>query len=134
ARERKLPGAGDRRPRLRPRDDARAPGRERLTRAAAAAAALALLAAGAAAAAAGRAGFVPNDPLAPRQWYLAQDKAFDAWPELPTLPGAGVKVAIVDSGIDGGHPEFEGRLVVAGGVVGGSARHGQLGHMTLCRG
>src|SRR5205085_8424793 len=107
--------------------DAGAPGRERLRRAAGALAALALLGAGAAAAAVGRATFTPNDPLAPRQWYLAQDKAFDAWPQLPTLPGAGVRVAIVDSGIDGGHPEFAGRIAAAPSFVGGSALAGQQG-------
>ena len=52
-----------------------------------------------------RAGFVPTDPLAPKQYYLAQDHAFDAFPaELPVVNP--VRVAIIDSGIDGGHPEF----------------------------
>ena len=31
--------------------------------------------------------FVPNDPLAPRQWHLEQDHAFDSWPEFPALVG-----------------------------------------------
>ena len=105
-----------------------------MTRAAAALAALALVTAGVGAAAAGRAAFAPNDPLASKQWYLAQDKAFDAWPELPTLPGAGVKVAIVDSGIDGGHPEFAGRIALAKSFVGGSALTDQQGHGTFVAG
>jgi hypothetical protein len=105
-----------------------------LTRAAAALAALAFLTAGVAAAAVERSAFVPNDPLAVRQWYLGQDKAFDAWPVLPTLPGAGVRIAIVDSGIDGGHPEFAGRIALAKSFVGGSALTDQQGHGTFVAG
>ena len=29
--------------------------------------------------------FATNDPLAPRQWYLQSDRAFDFWPTLPQL-------------------------------------------------
>ena len=73
------------------------------------AAALALVLAPAALALELRAGFTPTDPLAPKQYYLAQDRAFDAFPEaLPQLNP--VRVAIIDSGIDGAHPEFRGRI------------------------
>ena len=45
-----------------------------------------------------RASFTPSDPLAPKQYYLAQDHAFDAFPiELPVVNP--VRVAIIDSGI-----------------------------------
>src|SRR5207249_1483911 len=50
-----------------------------------------------------RVAFEPNDPLAPRQWYLTQDRAFDFWDTPPPL--AAVRVAVIDSGIDAGHPE-----------------------------
>ena len=103
-------------------------------RRAAAAALAALVFAGAGAAAVERDSFTPNDPLASRQWYLAQDRAFDAWPNLPTLPGAGVKVAIVDSGIDGGHPEFAGKIAASKSFVGGSALTDQQGHGTFVAG
>ena len=103
-------------------------------RRAASAALAALVFAGAGAAAAARDFFTPNDPLASRQWYLAQDKAFDAWPVLPTLPGEGVKVAIVDSGIDGSHPEFAGKIAAAKSFVGGSALTDQQGHGTFVAG
>ena len=43
-------------------------------------AALALALAPAAAAMPFRVGFVPSDPLAAKQYYLAQDHAFDAFP------------------------------------------------------
>jgi len=105
-----------------------------LKRSAAALAAVGVLAAGAAAAAVARAAFTPNDPLASRQWYLTQDRAFDAWPAIPSLPGAGVKVAIVDSGIDGTHPEFAGRIDASRSFVGGSALTDQQGHGTFVAG
>ena len=56
-----------------------------------------------------RLAFEPNDPLAPRQWYLGAIRAFDFWPDAPLQPP--VRVAIVDSGVDGGHPELAGRIV-----------------------
>ena len=66
---------------------------------------LLLTVAAALAAAAPAAAFVPTNPLAPRQWYLQDDHAFDAWP-TPPPDLASVKVAIVDSGLDCGLPDF----------------------------
>jgi subtilisin family serine protease len=63
------------------------------------------------------AAFAPSDPLAAGQWYLAADRAFDFWSELPTLPP--VKVAVIDSGIDLGHPDLAGRVVAARSFVSG---------------
>ena len=52
-----------------------------------------------------RATFTPTDPLVSRQYYLAQDHTFDAFgPDLPVVNP--VRVAIIDSGLDGNHPEF----------------------------
>jgi subtilisin family serine protease len=80
-----------------------------------------------------RAVFAPTDPLAPKQYYLAQDRAFDAFPaELPVVNP--VKVAIVDSGIDGGHPEFRGRVPLARSWVGGSPLTDEEGHGTFVAG
>ena len=59
--------------------------------------------------------FVPNDPLAPRQWYLTQDKTFDAFALLPTLPS--VRVGVVDTGADVFHPDLRGRIVAARSFV-----------------
>jgi hypothetical protein len=97
------------------------------------AAALALVLAPGALALPLRLGFTPTDPLAPKQYYLAQDRAFDAFPgELPVLNT--VKVAIIDSGIDGAHPEFKGRISVARSWVGGSALTDEEGHGTFVAG
>ena len=82
--------------------------------------------------AAGGAAFVPNDPLVAKQWYLTQIHAFDPWPDtLPALPS--VRVAVVDSGIDLGHPEFAGRIALARSFVGGDVSDEQ-GHGTFVAG
>lgn len=78
------------------------------------------------------AAFTPTDPLVAKQWYLNQIHAFDFWPDTaPTL--APVRVAIVDSGIDLGHPEFAGRVALAKSFVGGSVAD-QQGHGTFVAG
>jgi subtilisin family serine protease len=79
-----------------------------------------------------RLAFVPDDPLAAKQWWLAVDRAFDTWPDaLPTL--APVEVAVIDSGIDLGHPEFEGRIAAERSFVGGDVTD-QEGHGTFVAG
>jgi subtilisin family serine protease len=78
-----------------------------------------------------RLSITPNDPLLATQWYASEDRAFDAWAELP--PFAGVRVAVIDSGVDTGHPELVGRIAAARSFVGGSARDTQ-GHGTIVSG
>jgi subtilisin family serine protease len=84
------------------------------------------------AAAAGSSGFVPDDPLAARQWYLGAIHAFDYWPVLPS-DVAPVRVAVIDSGLDVDHPEFLGRVVLAQSFVGGDVADKQ-GHGTFVAG
>jgi subtilisin family serine protease len=79
-----------------------------------------------------RLAFTATDPFAPRQWYLTQIRAFDYWPVVPTTL-APVRVAIIDSGIDLGHPEFEGRVALAQSFVGGDASD-RVGHGTFVAG
>jgi subtilisin family serine protease len=77
-------------------------------------------------------GFAPTDPLASKQWYLSQIRAFDFWPDAPpTL--APVRVAIIDSGIDLDHPEFAGEIALAQSFVGGDASDRE-GHGTFVAG
>jgi serine protease len=64
--------------------------------------------------------FIPNDPALaqpetapgtpagiPRQWWAARENLFAAW---DVTRGTGAKVAIIDSGVDGAHPEFAGKI------------------------
>ena len=79
-----------------------------------------------------RAAYVPNDLLAARQWHLEFNRTFDFW-ETPT-PLAAVRVAVIDSGIDGDHPDFAGKIADAKTFVGGSARVDEEGHGTFVAG
>jgi stage II sporulation protein D len=77
------------------------------------------------------AAFVPGDPLAAQQWYLARDHAFDFWPVPPDLQP--VLVGVVDTGIDLAHPEFAGKIALARSFVGGSVDD-EIGHGTFVAG
>jgi subtilisin family serine protease len=74
----------------------------------------------------------PNDPLLSRQWYLTQNRAYDAWDAIPLF--APVRVAVIDSGVDAGHPELEGRIAMARSFVGGSPKVDTQGHGTFVAG
>ncbi|HEX5247989.1 MAG TPA: S8 family serine peptidase [Gaiellaceae bacterium] len=94
---------------------------------------LLLTVAAALAAAAPAAAFTPTNPLAPRQWYLQDDHAFDAW-SAPPADLTPVRVAIVDSGVDCGLPDFTGRLLAEKTFVGGSPCVDTEGHGTFVAG
>jgi subtilisin family serine protease len=78
------------------------------------------------------AAFPNNEPYAGKQWYLDHDDAWGFWGALPQL--APVKVAVVDSGIDGTHPDLVGRVVAARSFVGGSPYRDDEGHGTFVAG
>jgi lantibiotic leader peptide-processing serine protease len=64
-------------------------------------------------------GDLPNAPATPdnlssEQWSLGQIRAFDAHQTTGGSPL--VRVALIDSGIDPGHPEFAGRIDTANSV------------------
>jgi subtilisin family serine protease len=79
------------------------------------------------------AAFPNTEPFAAKQWYLEQDKAWDFWPTaMPQLYP--VKVAVIDSGIDGTHPDLMGRVMAARSFVGGSPFQDTNGHGTFVAG
>jgi subtilisin family serine protease len=98
-------------------------------RTAVAAAAVALALAGTAS---GAASFAPNDPLAAKQWHLTANRTFDAWAEPPLFEP--VVVAVLDSGVDGTHPDLVNRIVGSRSFVGGSALRDHQGHGTFVAG
>jgi subtilisin family serine protease len=82
-----------------------------------------------------RTALVPNDPLVASQWYLTQNRSYDAWQDWQELaPLAPVRVAVIDSGIDGSHPELASHIAAARSFVGGSALTDTQGHGTFVAG
>jgi Subtilase family len=77
-------------------------------------------------------GFDNTEPLAASQWYLTEDEAWSYWPTLPQL--VPVRVAVIDSGIDGSHPDLKGRVVAAKSFVVGSPYRDFEGHGTFVAG
>ena len=76
--------------------------------------------------------FDNSEPFAGDQWYLSIDRAWNYWTEVPKL--APITVAVIDSGIDYGHPEFIGRIVAGRSFVAGSWKHDSDGHGTFVAG
>jgi thermitase len=52
---------------------------------------------------------IPDDPYVPNEWHLAKLQAFSAWDT--TFGSNGITIAIVDSGVDGTHPDLQSRMV-----------------------
>jgi hypothetical protein len=79
-----------------------------------------------------RLSFTPNDPLATRQWYLSRIHAFDSWTAVPPL--LGVRVAVIDSGIDAEHPELQNQIAAGASFVPSSWQSDTNGHGTFVAG
>jgi hypothetical protein len=79
-----------------------------------------------------RPAFTPSDPFVVRQWYLALNRAYDAWATPPPL--APTLVAVIDSGVDAEHPELAARISEARTFVGGQATVDKQGHGTFVAG
>jgi len=74
----------------------------------------------------------PTDPFVSRQWYLTESHFYESWLTFPAFER--IPVAVIDSGIDAGHPEFAGRILATKSFVGGSADVDPLGHGTFVAG
>lgn len=54
-------------------------------------------------------GLTPNDPLYPYQWHLDRIAGPDAW--AVTTGSAAITIAILDTGVDGTHPDLAPKIV-----------------------
>jgi thermitase len=79
-----------------------------------------------------RLAFTPTDPLVSKQWYLSYSGFYSSWLTLPSFEH--IPVAVIDSGVDGSHPEIAPQILDAQSFVGGSARIDTLGHGTFVAG
>jgi subtilisin family serine protease len=73
----------------------------------------------------------PNDPGWSQQWHLAKIHADRAWTKSK---GAGVVVAVVDTGVDSSHPDLQGRLVSGVDLIDGGTPEDEQGHGTFMAG
>jgi subtilisin family serine protease len=79
-----------------------------------------------------RLAMTPSDPLVSKQWYLTQSRFYEPWITLPALER--VPVAVIDSGVDAGHPELQGKIIGSKSFVAGSPGTDTLGHGTFVAG
>ncbi len=71
-----------------------------------------------------RLAMTPTDPLVSKQWYLTQSRFYEPWITLPALER--IPVAVIDSGVDAGHPELAGKIIGSKSFVGGIGGHGHV--------
>jgi subtilisin family serine protease len=62
-----------------------------------------------------------NDRYFDDQWNLTQLRAPEAWARST---GSGIKIGVVDGGIDAGHPDLAGKIDAMADCVGGTCREG----------
>lgn len=75
---------------------------------------------------------VPNDPYLGSEWHLNRLGAQQAW---DGAQGAGIRIAILDTGVDGTHPDLAGRMVAGWNFYDGNADTSDVnGHGTAVAG
>ncbi|KQZ28025.1 S8 family serine peptidase [Duganella sp. Root1480D1] len=73
-----------------------------------------------------------NDPYLGSEWHIAKIGAPSAW---DSTQGAGITIAILDTGVDGTHPDLAPRMVAGRDIYGNSADTSDLcGHGTAVAG
>ena len=78
-------------------------------------------------------GVTPDDPLYPSQWHLSRIAAPDAW--STTTGSSGIIVAILDTGVDGSHPDLAPKMVSGWNVYDNNANTADVyGHGTKVAG
>ncbi len=78
-------------------------------------------------------GTTPNDPLYPSQWHLQKIAAPDAWSS--TTGNGSITIAILDTGVDGTHPDLAAKMVPGWNIHDNSPDTGDVyGHGTMVAG
>jgi thermitase len=80
-----------------------------------------------------RGAILSNDPSAASQWHLTKIDAPSAW-NIST-GSTSVPIAVVDSGVDGSHPDLAGKIIPGWNFLGGNSDTSDvLGHGTAVAG
>lgn len=72
--------------------------------------------------------FVPNDPYMDRQWALAHIQIGELW--RTTTGGSEIVVAVLDTGIDRGHEDLDGKVVAEANFTSSLVAGDVYGHGT----
>ncbi|WP_298818629.1 S8 family peptidase [Chloroflexus sp.] len=76
--------------------------------------------------------YTPNDTLREQQWALGTIGAYEAW-NITT--GGSIVIAVIDTGIDAGHPELSGRILSGfNAITGNTDTTDDNGHGTAVAG
>jgi len=76
--------------------------------------------------------YAANDPYAGSEWHLGKMGAPSAWDKSQ---GAGITIAILDSGVDASHPDLQPNLVAGTNIYGGNSDTSDVcGHGTAVAG
>jgi subtilisin len=67
-------------------------------------------------------------------WGLQSTKVVTSFPFMQTRSGAGIKIAVLDTGMDLSHPDFAGRTVISQSFVPGESVQDGHSHGTHCIG
>lgn len=79
-----------------------------------------------------RSSSTPNDPNYVAEWHLNRIQAATAW---NVTTGSATPIAVIDSGVDGTHPDLAGRLVAGWNFLGANSNTSDvLGHGTAVAG
>jgi len=79
------------------------------------------------------AGITPNDPWYPNQWSLSKIGAPAAW--STTTGAANVTIAILDTGVDGSHPDLAAKMAPGWNIYDNNSNTSDvLGHGTMVAG